>query len=224
MATSLARAHSRRCSCGRDSGGHHSHTRHAKWFSAGGGVRVCRILACAVLDFCFVSPVHAHTTRAAHDAPTRSRDGLCVDRWHLYARLFARIAAHHRRRFFNRDLECRDTWHRAEDYMAGSQSFGRNVFDHRLGSINNFAVGVSPCRLYQSVAVRARRHRVHGRCDFVLLAAPTTSTARVWLSRGVARVYCCCCCSAVCWRWCVDRPRRLTPSETIVAGIKNARP
>ena len=209
MATSLARAHSRRRSRGHASGGHHSHTRHAKWPSAGGGVRVCRILTCIVFNVGVVSLVHAHATRATHNAPTRPRDGLCLDRRHLYTCLFARVAAHDRRRLFNWDLVCRAHWHRAENHMAGPQSFGRNVFDHRLGGTNYFAVGLSPRGFHKFVAVRSRWHRLHSWGDFVLPSTSTTQAACIWFSRGVARVYCCCCCSAVRWRWRADRPRRL---------------
>ena len=143
---------------------------------------------------------------------------------HLHSGLFARTATQCRCRIFNWDLVRRVSWHRAENYMAGSQSFGRNVFDYWLGGADCFAVGTSSRWFYKLVIIRTWRHRVYGRCDFVLFATPTTSTTCVWLPRGVACLHCCCCCSAICRRWRSDCPRRLTPSETIVAGIKNARP
>jgi len=224
MATSLARAHSRRRRRGHDSSWRHSHARYAAWFATGGSVRLHRILACAVFDIGVVSPVHSHATCATHDAAARSRDGLCVDRGYIHPRVFARSAAQHRYRFFNRNLVRRANRHRAKNYMAGSQNFWSDVSDHRLGSADYFAVGLSSRRLHEFVALRTWWHRLHSWRGFVLSQTSATSTSRVWLPRGVACLHCCCCCSAICWRWRSDCPRRLTPSETMVAGIKNARP
>jgi hemolysin III len=49
MATSVARAHSRRRGSYNAASWGHSHSRHAKWLTAGGRVRLRRILACAMV-------------------------------------------------------------------------------------------------------------------------------------------------------------------------------
>ena len=123
---------------------------------------------------------------------------------------------------FSWDLVRRVSWHRAENYMAGSQSFRRNVLI-LVGGAGYFAVG-SPSRWFTSLFLFAL-----GGIVFTVGAVLFTFSAhnfdRLCLAtRSVACVHCCCCCSAICRRWRSDCPRRLTPSETIVAGIKNARP
>ena len=93
-----------------------------------------------------------------------------------------------------------------------------------LGRSHCLAMGVSPRWLHQPVAVCAWRHCVHRWRCVVLYAKTKAFTRDIWLSRNLARVHCGRRHLAVCWRWRAYFARRLTPSETIVAGIKNARP